>query len=845
MEKRDDQLSSSPPQSEASPASALHNKNRALKVLLHCNQVIFHAETEQSLLDEICRIIVKDAGYLLSWVGQPINDEGKHIQIVAHSGYEDDYLHSLVISWDDTSKGLGPAGMAIKSKEPYVVRDFHSDPNFTPWRQAAIEHGYAAVAAFPINIKGQVAAVILMYAAEENAFDQDELDLLIHFSETLTYGIEHIRLKEQNKKIAKNLKDSEQRFQFMLDSSPVAIRIAINSGRSIVYANPSYSTLLNTEMSKLSGIDPRTFYYDPDDYDDIYHELEQGELVKDRLVNLSIPKIGEKWILASYIPIEYEGEPAMVGWFYDITDRKKKEDALLLSEEEYVKAFRVVPDALSITTIDHGIFVEVNQGATALTGYQRDEMINLSAVDLGIWVNLSHRKQFVAEIQENGHVSNFETQLRTKNGDVIDVIVSGEPIEIYGQACIILSVRDFSEKKHNERELKKLRNYLSNIINSMPSIVIGVNADGQVTQWNGEAIKITGISIEEAQDQYLSEVFPRLSTEMASIIEAIQTRQQLSSTRKAYHYDGEMHYEDITIYPLVANDAEGAEGAEGAVVRIDDVTERVRLEEMMIQSEKMLSVGGLAAGMAHEINNPLAGMMQTASVMSNRLTNKSLSSNIAASQQAGIDLDALYNYMEARGIRRMLSAINESGQRIAEIIDNMLNFARKSDVVALPWNIADLLDKSLTLAASDYDLKKQFDFKSIKVIRDYQNDVPEILCEASKIQQVFLNLFRNSAEAMQGNTSEPATFTLRTSYSSNDDMISIEIEDNGSGMEEQVLDRLFEPFFTTKHEGVGTGLGLSVSYFIITENHRGEMTAFSKPGKGTRFIIRLPISTTT
>lgn len=261
---------------------------------------------------------------------------------------------------------------------------------------------------------------------------------------------------------------------------------------------------------------------------------------------------------------------------------------------------------------------------------------------------------------------------------------------------------------------------------------------------------------------------------------------------------------------------------------------------MMIQSEKMLSVGGLAAGMAHEINNPLAGMMQTATVMASRLANTSVPANIAEAKNTGIDLTALHNYMENRGILRMLSAIQDSSLRIADIIDNMLNFSRKSDVVSLPWDIAELLDKSLALASTDYDLKKQYDFKSINIIKDYQDDMPVLLCEASKIQQVFLNLFRNGAQAMQETNTETPTFILRTRYSNKDDTISIEIEDNGPGMDQNTKKRLFEPFFTTKAEGVGTGLGLSVSYFIITENHGGELSVISELGKGSRFIIRLP-----
>ncbi|RLD04269.1 MAG: histidine kinase, partial [Chloroflexi bacterium] len=273
------------------------------------------------------------------------------------------------------------------------------------------------------------------------------------------------------------------------------------------------------------------------------------------------------------------------------------------------------------------------------------------------------------------------------------------------------------------------------------------------------------------------------------------------------------------------------------------VTEQVRIEELMIQSEKMLSVGGLAAGMAHEINNPLAGMMQTANVMNNRLSNLEMPANLHAAETVGVSMESIRAFMEARDIPRMLTAINESGQRVAEIIDNMLSFARRSDAAITSVNLTKLLDKTLELAATDYDLKKQYDFKTIKIVKEYAAPLPYVPCEEGKIQQVFLNILRNGAQAMhkaRESGKEPC-FILRTSHEKEADMIRVEIEDNGPGMDEVIRKRVFEPFFTTKPVGDGTGLGLSVSYFIIAENHGGTLDVVSKPNQGAKFIIRLPI----
>lgn len=155
------------------------------------------------------------------------------------------------------------------------------------------------------------------------------------------------------------------------------------------------------------------------------------------------------------------------------------------------------------------------------------------------------------------------------------------------------------------------------------------------------------------------------------------------------------------------------------------------------------------------------------------------------------------------------------------------------------------MDKILELAVTDYDLKKQYDFKSIKIVKEYEEDLPLVSCENTKIQQVILNILRNGAEAMQESMkTEDKTyprFTLRLVHEENTHMLRMEIQDNGPGMNEATRKRIFEPFFTTKPVGGGTGLGLSVSYFIITENHGGTMDVVSELGKGTNFIIRLPV----
>lgn len=485
-----------------------------------------------------------------------------------------------------------------------------------------------------------------------------------------------------------------------------------------------------------------------------------------------------------------------------------------------------------------GVFSYVSPSITEMLGYEQDEFKTHYATyltDNDINDDVIKRTE---ECINGGKSAPYLLEIFHKSGDRYWLEINETPIfDTDGKVVAIEGIaHDITERKHAEEELRLLRNYLSNIIDSMPSVLVGVNIDGKVNLWNKTAIQSTGIDASTAQGKMLSDVFPQMASEMGNIIARIQNRevkQELKRLRQSEH--GNL-YEDVTIYPLITN------GVEGAVIRIDDVTDKVLMEEMMIQSEKMLSIGGLAAGIAHEINNPLAGMVQTANVMADRLGNKlDMPASIEAAENAGTSIEAIQNFIETRGIFNMTTNIIESGIRISNIVKNMLSFARKSDSEASPYAIIELIDKTIELAITDYDLKKHYDFKAIDIKKEYEESLPLVPCECAKIQQVILNILRNGAHAMQEAETLNPMIIIRVYVEKEQQMICIEIEDNGPGMAEAICKRVFEPFFTTKATGDGIGLGLSVSYFIITENHKGDMTVESKPGSGTKFIIHLPL----
>ena len=429
-----------------------------------------------------------------------------------------------------------------------------------------------------------------------------------------------------------------------------------------------------------------------------------------------------------------------------------------------------------------------------------------------------------------------EVNMHAADGRVLDIFLRAYSIkDNAGKVTNLVGmITDITDRKLSEKELKRARNYLSNIIDSMPSVLIGVDTNCWVTQWNAEAESQTGIAAYKAIGQPLDKLIARIDSN--KVLEAIKSKQQQTLIKQVRDEGDIKKYENITIFPLIAD------GIDGAVIRIDDVTEQIQLEESMVQNEKILSLGGMAAGMAHEINNPLGGVMQNANVIKNRLTDIEMPANKKAAEEAGITMEQVSSYMEARKIPQGIERVLLSGKRAAEIVDGMLGFSRKDEGVRSPQNMDQVVDKSLELLNLDYDLKNNYDFKQIEVIREYEKYLPVVVCEAGKIQQVIINILKNSAEAMQDAGTKAPQIVLRLSSREDINMVRIEIENNGPPMPEEVRKRIFEPFFTTKPESKGSGLGMSVSYFIITEVHGGDIVVESTGQSGTKFIIQLPLS---
>ncbi|MGE9761499.1 sensor histidine kinase [Pseudomonas sp. PDM20] len=388
-----------------------------------------------------------------------------------------------------------------------------------------------------------------------------------------------------------------------------------------------------------------------------------------------------------------------------------------------------------------------------------------------------------------------------------------------------------------EKKLTGFQHYLNSIIDSMPSALIAVDEQLYVTQWNQEASQLSGTSLDDAVNQPVFLAFPSLKPFLPQLTRAAEQHKVERVERVTWALtDAPRHYA-LTFYPLM-----GGTGR-GAVIRIDDITDRLGMEEMMVQSEKMLSVGGLAAGMAHEINNPLGAILHNVQNIRRRLSQE-LPKNLEVAGEVGVRLDDLNHYLEAREIPKLMDGIQYAGSRAAKIVTHMLSFSRRSHRQMAACELPALLEQAVEIAGNDFDLTGGFDFKSLEIVHEYDPRLGPVPVIANEIEQVLLNLLKNGAQAIHLRDDEEegefGRITLRTRL--NPPWAEIHVEDNGCGMPENVRKRIFEPFFTTKEVGQGTGLGLSVSYFIVTNNHKGQMEVQSELGVGTCFTLRLPLA---
>lgn len=370
-------------------------------------------------------------------------------------------------------------------------------------------------------------------------------------------------------------------------------------------------------------------------------------------------------------------------------------------------------------------------------------------------------------------------------------------------------------------KLRASESYIKNILESMPLMLVGVDNDGKITQWNKRAEEITGFKAETVLAKNLWEVYPAITVSPEQVKNALKKNETITIK----HTQRGQYCFDITIYPLKE------QMEPGAVILIDDVTKKMMAENMLIQNDKILSMGELASSMAHDINTPLQSILFDLRTFQNVLS----------------DSSQYINQVNSDGkpdkLTRLLSDAHEKGEKMASIVQNLQDFARGRSNRVQKANMVDVMEHTLELAGNVLSASSGLKFNDIQIERNYEKDLPMIPCYVTEFQQAILSLLRHVYEALErveeANHLPIIKIQMNVSY----DSFWIRIQHNGVGMTNEELMYLFEPFVRkdTPDENYDAGKRLSFAYFIITEQHRGQMAVTSDKTVGTTFHIQLQL----
>ena len=371
-------------------------------------------------------------------------------------------------------------------------------------------------------------------------------------------------------------------------------------------------------------------------------------------------------------------------------------------------------------------------------------------------------------------------------------------------------------------QLRSSESYIKDILTSMPLMLVGLDKNGFVTHWNKQVEEVSGISLDDALGKTLWEAYPQTTVLPEHVQQSIEHNKIIhlkQSLRSLYHYD-------ITIYPLQGQDA-------GVVILVDDVTKQAAAEKMLIHNDKMSFMSELASTMAHDINLPLQAIMMDLRRFQRIISRRSEPQQISTSDDQTQKLNTIIIDMSA------------NAEQVATIISNLLAFARSRNGIKQMADIVDVMENTISLANEVVSISDELPFNQIKLERNFEKNLPLVPCYITELQQVFLSLFRHACHALAlKKETEGFEPLIKIILSKGYDNLWIKIQHNGLGLTAEEQMNLFEPFFTGKSaaEDFDAGQRLSFSYYIVTEQHQGNMAVTSDVELGSTIHIQLPIS---
>ena len=488
-----------------------------------------------------------------------------------------------------------------------------------------------------------------------------------------------------------------------------------------------------------------------------------------------------------------------------------------------------IPDAVAAVN-QQGVVIQVNSQTEALFGYTRDELIGQSVEMLVPERQRAqhhlHRESFYSRPKIRRMGSGLDLYGRRRDGSEFPVEISLSPVATGNGAMVLSVIRDISDRKRIEeelrrandelerrktRELRNSQNRLALIVDSSQDAIIGKNLDGIITQWNRGAEQVYGYTAAEIIGKNVSVLCPPdRPDEIPGVLEKIRQGQQVEyfeSVRMTK--DGRRLNMSISVSPIY--DLEGQVVGASAIGR--DITAQKRIEDQLRQSQKMEAVGRLAGGVAHDFNNLLGIVTACTELLRRR-----------------VDIESL----------EYIDNIREAANRGASLTRQLLAFGRRQPVQA---QILDLNDRLREVSK----LLKPLMGDDVEIVLPSRSTAAVVEADAGHLDQIVLNLAVNSRDAMPGGGKfiiETGVYDLDEAFAREHSMapgryVMLAVSDNGTGMDEATRSRIFEPFFTTKESGKGSGLGLATVYGIVKQS-RGHIWVYSELSHGTTFKIYLP-----
>ncbi|MCJ7514694.1 MAG: PAS domain S-box protein, partial [Dehalococcoidia bacterium] len=494
--------------------------------------------------------------------------------------------------------------------------------------------------------------------------------------------------------------------------------------------------------------------------------------------------------------------------------RKKLEQDLVNSEVKYRRLFESAQDAILILDGETGQITDANPFIKDMLGYTLTELLGKHLWEIGAFRDIVASKAAFEELKQKGYIRYDHLLLQNKDGRQIHVEFVSNKYKVDHREVFQCNIRNITERKLAEETLRQSEEKYRTVLNEIYEVYYELDLAGNYTFFNDALCRQTGYSRKELMGMNYRRYTPEEDVYFVyeRFNRVYRTGQPMRWVPlRTITKDGGIIYTEDTVLPL-RNEKGEVIGFRGLG---RDVTERKLAEEERRQLElkaqitsRLASVGEMAAGVAHEINNPLTGVTGYAQLLIDR---KDIPEDI----------------------RSDLAAINDGAQRVAGIVQRLLAFSRQTRPQRKLVDINELIEGTLVLRA--YHLR----VNNIEVVTRLARGFLETVADPGQIQQVLLNLIVNAETEMKlAHGKGKLTITTKKK----DKTIKIYIKDNGPGIKPEVMDKIFDPFFTTREVGQGTGLGLSLCYGIVTE-HRGKIYAESKPGKGATFIVELPVVT--